>query len=278
MSLDTSKVKFVNLVIYQPNSPSEGSPAKDWSCTVEDLKAFAEEAKKAVAKCEEAIEYSAPKYLYSDGLSWERDYLHPSEKSCQWCKAKASCPAIATECLQGLPDLTNDICVTSEPDFVSGIETAISNVRELPLATLSKLAKVKGLFKQWQDAIDDRLFEELSAGNEVPDFKLVQGRGGNRKWKDEDDVESAMKSMRLKLEEMYTKKVISPSSAEKLLAKSRPKLWNKLKDKIERSEGSPQIAPITDKRPAIDVRETALEGLEDLTEQDFELSLDDFEI
>jgi hypothetical protein len=199
--------------------------------------------------------------------------------------------------LQGLPDLTSEVgptnanCVDKATDFTSGVENAIRQVPELSLDTLAKLHSVSKLFKQWQDAIDDRLFSELSAGTDVPGFKLVLGRGGHRKWIDEDEVEQSMKSMRLKIDEMYEKQVISPTKAEKLL-KSRPKLMKKLAPMISRSEGKPQIALTSDKRPAIDVQSKMLEGLEDLTEaepdfyvstggtalDELEFDLDDFEI
>jgi hypothetical protein len=296
MNLDTSKVKTIRLVIYQPNSASEHC-AKEWTCTVDELYAFAEEAKAAVEKCEAAKKEYWASCDTGAADKWVGDYLHPGEKQCQWCKAKSGCPAIAKECLQGLPDLTkgddtaNAICVTNDEAFANGVENAIRQVPELSLDTLAKLHSVSKLFKQWQDAIDDRLFSELSAGTDVPGFKLVLGRGGHRKWIDEDEVEQSMKSMRLKIDEMYEKQVISPTKAEKLL-KSRPKLMKKLAPMISRSEGKPQIALTSDKRPAIDVQSKMLEGLEDLTEaepdfyvstggtalDELEFDLDDFEI
>lgn len=59
-----------------------------------------------------------------------------------------------------------------------------------------------------------------------------------------------MKALRLKADDMYDKKLISPTTAEKLL-KTDPKKWDKLKELITRASGKPSVAPATDKRPAL---------------------------
>jgi hypothetical protein len=68
--------------------------------------------------------------------------------------------------------------------------------------------------------------------------------------------------MRLRVEEMYDLKLISPTSAEKLTKGDKPvigpKQWKKLQDHITRSEPKPSVAPQSDKRepytptPAVD--------------------------
>lgn len=61
-----------------------------------------------------------------------------------------------------------------------------------------------------------------------------------------------LKSFRLKADEMYTKKVISPTVAEKML-KDQPKRWNKAKTLVTQSEGGIHVAPMSDKREALKV-------------------------
>ena len=56
--------------------------------------------------------------------------------------------------------------------------------------------------------------------------------------------------MRLKKEEMYNFKLISPTQAEKLLKKESPRRWTKLEALISRADGKPTIAPEADPRPA----------------------------
>lgn len=262
------------MVIFQPRLQSEPT-CPEWSCDLDTLYDFAEDAKRAVAKAEEALKYSDPKYLYENGISWERDYLKPSEKGCKWCKAKANCPAIAQECLQtalapataeglyDLDDLThaNGVrAVEDVHDLSDDVEKAIQNIGNLDFKSLARVYAAKNLFKTWLDAVEDRMLSEMLAGEKHTDWKLVRGRPGNRKWKDADDAEVAMKALKLKVPEMYDKSLKSPTEMEKLL-KKRPKVWAKLTPLIGRGDGKTLVAPMSDKRPSINPHDDDLAGL-----------------
>ena len=78
----------------------------------------------------------------------------------------------------------------------------------------------------------------------------MEGKKGNRKWVDEDEAEALLKAMRYKKEEMYDMKLVSPASAEKLVAKEKPRMWKKLKNLITQTDGQPSVAPEKDKRAA----------------------------
>jgi len=118
-------------------------------------------------------------------------------------------------------------------------------------ATLSKV----DLIEDWCSAVRAEAHRRLTAGEPVPGYKLVQGKRGNRAWADPDAAEAQLKAMRLKVEEMYDLKLITPPSAEKL-AKAKvigPRQWPKLQDLITQSEGKPHVAPDSDPRPALTV-------------------------
>jgi hypothetical protein len=59
--------------------------------------------------------------------------------------------------------------------------------------------------------------------------------------------------MRVKLEDMYDFKLISPTTADKLAKAGTigPRQWPKLQSLITQSEGKPHVAPSTDSRPAL---------------------------
>ena len=61
--------------------------------------------------------------------------------------------------------------------------------------------------------------------------------------------------MRLKVEEMYDLKLISPTTAEKLAKAGTigPRQWPKLQEIIEQPEGKASVAPVSDKRPALKI-------------------------
>lgn len=82
-------------------------------------------------------------------------------------------------------------------------------------------------------------------------YKLVEGRQGARSWVSEEEAEAALKAMRLKVDQMYDFKLISPTTAEKVLKEANPRKWNKLQPLIGRSDGKPSVAPASDKRPAL---------------------------
>ena len=64
------------------------------------------------------------------------------------------------------------------------------------------------------------------------------------------------KSFRLRDDDMYEQVLISPTAAEKLL-KDTPKRWARVQDLIQRGEGKPSVAPVTDKRPALAIASVA---------------------
>jgi hypothetical protein len=115
-----------------------------------------------------------------------------------------------------------------------------------------------GLVEDWCKAIRAEIERRLLQGLSVTGYKLVEGKQGNRKWSDEAQAEAAMKSMRLKSDEMYERKVISPTAAEKVL-KQTPAKWEKLQKLIVRNPGKPSVAKADDKRPALAVHTATAE-------------------
>lgn len=160
----------------------------------------------------------------------------PGEKQCRFCKAQATCPAL-------LQTVMDEFEAVPEPTAASDVDLAVS---------MSKVSLIEG----WANAVRAETERRLLAGTPVDGWKLVEGRRGARSWMDDTAVEEAMKAMRLRQDEMYSMKLISPTQAEKLLKKDSPKRWAKLEELITQSEGKPSVAPASDKRPALVVSAT----------------------
>jgi len=181
-------------------------------------------------------------------IDWQQAYLNPGEKQCKFCKAKATCPALRAEVggivheAASLDDFAD--LVPLKPDSTTGDNY------------LSIAMSMVGLVEDWCKGIRAEVERRLLAGQEVKDFKLVEGKRGNRKWADPVAVENVMKSFRLRQDEMYDLSLISPTKAEKLL-KSNPKRWAKVQEHITQSTGKPSVAPVADPRPALDVQSVA---------------------
>ena len=156
----------------------------------------------------------------------------PGTKQCRWCTKKAVCTALSAEMF----------------DDLDAINPAKVTVDELGYA----MTKVE-LMEGWCKAVRTETENRLTGGREVTGWKLVQGKRGNRAWSESSQVESMLKSMRLKVQEMYDLSLISPTTAERL-AKTEligPRQWTKLKGLISQREGQPTVVPQADKREAL---------------------------
>jgi phosphopantothenoylcysteine synthetase/decarboxylase len=148
-------------------------------------------------------------------------------------------------------------------DTVGGIAT-VNDFTDLAVVDTAPLAAAMSrvdLVEQWCKAIRAEVERRLLNAEPVPGFKLVEGRKGNRAWADEKVAEAAMKSLRLTRDQMYDLKLISPTTAEKLLKKTAPAKWDKVNDLILRADGKPSVAPATDKRPEMVVSNAKAELL-----------------
>ena len=225
----------VTMVIHQPRL----NHVSEYGITTEQLLAFGDDVRGA-----------------ADKVRGDDAALVPGEKQCKFCKAKATCPALRAEMAEvvgGASDLS---------DFADLIPQEVSpdtSDNYLPIA-MSKVDMVE----QWCKAVRAETERRLLAGQPVTGYKLVQGRTGNREWKDPKAVEEMMKkTFRLRDDQVYDFKLISPTKAEKTF-KENPKRWANLQEQIVRGEGKPSVAPATDKRPAMDIK-PVMDDFRDLT-------------
>lgn len=220
----------VVLVISQPRI---GEKPSEWVVSVADLRVFAEKARAA------AIEALAQFDLPDD----VQPKLQAGESQCRFCRAKATCPALRSEVLA-------TVTAADASDF-DEITEIVTPEDEMQLA--AAMDKV-GLIEDFCKAIRAEVERRLTAGSEVPGYKLIEGRKGNRAWVDEDAVEEQLKKWRLKQEVIYDFDLKSPTQAEKVLPPNR---WKALQGMITRSAGKPSVAPATHKSPAISLSATA---------------------
>ncbi len=208
---------YVQMVIHQPRL----NHVAECVITIPELLAFSRRAKEAAAL---ALQPNAP--------------LIPGEKQCRFCKAKATCPALREEVL--------DTLAADLSDF-EDVGAEHVNAPELPVALARAMDKV-GLVEDWCKAVRAEVERRLLSGDEVPGYKLVEGRQGPRTWADPETVEEMLKAWRLRKDEMYDYALISPTKAEKVMTPAR---WEKLMKHISRTPGKPSVAPVTDRRPEI---------------------------
>lgn len=236
----------VSMYIHQPRVAGASEP---WTLTVAELNDFGAR----VAECAKvaSIVMAVPEVQeIGDG------YYRPGEKQCRFCKAKARCPALRAEVVEVV-----GAAATAE-DFAEFMPDTVNSETGNNFLSIA-MSKVV-LVEHWCKAVRTETERRLVLGEKVEGFKLVRGRQGPRQWTSETEAESVLKGMRLRTDEMYDRKLISPTSAEKLL-KSTPKRWNKVSSLISRSEGKISVAPATDERAEVALTATAEDFRELLT-------------
>lgn len=159
----------------------------------------------------------------------------PGEKQCRFCKAKAICPALAEKNLE-----------VAQTEF-NNLDESLPSVESLTEQQIGKVLSHKKRFENWLKAIEEHVQEELKTKGKFTGFKLVEGRSVRAWAMDEEEIVKKLQNQKLKKNEIYEQKLITPTKAEKLLGKDNS-ILNKI---IVKPPGKPTVAPESDKRPAI---------------------------
>lgn len=226
-------LSVIKMTIVQPPL----NQVDTWQITPEELIKITDEMKDAAAECVKELADMSTAEPHPERLKF-----NPGAAQCRFCRARHTCAALASYSLTaaGLPALT--VC-----------DPKIDTVQ------LARIMKNIPAVEIWISAMKERAEAELSAGHVVPGFKLVQGRAGNRAWKDAAAVLPFLKSLGLTAEQLFIKKLVSPAQADKLLKKSKmtDEQAAAYKQMIIRPEGAPVIVEDSDPRPAVKSQLTA---------------------
>ncbi|HBI0203511.1 TPA: DUF2800 domain-containing protein [Salmonella enterica] len=202
-------ITVVRLVIFQPYAGG----ASEWDISVEGLELFAKFAQKRAVAALDAYRRGKKNLKPSD--------FKPSVDGCQWCRFSEQCAA-RTKTVNSV--LAEEL----EDDF------ALELTQEQLVAEYEKLP----LLRQHIDKVEKAMAAALHSGKKVPGYKLVEGKMGNRAWKDTDAVFE-------KFGDKLTKEVLmTPTEAVKVIPEEE------LKDFIIRKPGAPCVTTADDKRPA----------------------------
>jgi hypothetical protein len=221
----------VRIVIHQPRVSEKPS---EWGITPAALQEWIATVAKPAADAGQ---------LYVDSIDFAPLVLsdfNPGDNQCRFCRAKAVCPALAKHVEETIGADFEDIGDMTD----NGIDL-IDNDK------LGTIYESLDLIDSWAKAVRGRIEHELLNGKVVPGVKLVQGRRGARRWSSTEEAEALLKSMRLKQEQIYNFKLISPTQADKLLAKESPRRWKKIESLIVQPDGAPSVASESDKRQAL---------------------------
>lgn len=201
-------ITVVRLVIFQPYAGG----ASEWDISVEGLELFAKFAQKRALLALDAYFRGKKNLKASD--------FKPSVDGCQWCRFSEQCAA-RTKTVNAVlaEELEDDFELELTP------EQLVAEYEKLPL------------LRQHIDKVEKAMVAALHSGEKVPGYKLVEGRPGNRAWKDADAVFEKYGTMLQKVV------LMTPTEAVKVIPEEE------LKDFITRKPGAPCVATADDKRP-----------------------------
>lgn len=205
-------IKRIRISIVQPRIKEA---PEHWEIDLDTLLKWGEYAKqRAEMACQPGAEFN------------------PGEKQCQFCKAQSTCAALKVHV---------ETAIMAEFDNL----TQLTPVNRLDNEQLGRVLNNKRLVVSWLDAVESYVKEQLESGVPVPGFKLVAGRA-NRQWAEGADS----KIEELFGEQAYSRKLISPAQAEKILGRKR---LSEIADIVVKPEGAPTIAGADDPRPAVNI-------------------------
>lgn len=201
-------ITVVRLVIFQPYAGG----ASEWDISVEGLELFAKFAKKRALLALDAYFRGKKNLKASD--------FKPSVDGCQWCRFSEQCAA-RTKTVNSVlaEELEDDFALELTP------EQLVAEYEKLPL------------LRQHIDKVEKAMATALHSGKKVPGYKLVEGRPGNRAWKDAEKVAGKYGIALMK------QVLMTPTEAVKVIPEEE------LKDFITRKPGAPCVATADDKRP-----------------------------
>lgn len=129
------------------------------------------------------------------------------------------------------------------------VETHGLKVR-VPVLAAHEVAEVlamEPLVTLWLKRVKDQALSTMLSGEQIPGYKVVEGKPGNRKWFDELQVLAVLEEAGYSREDVTETKLLSPAGMDKALGKK--KAAELLEGMVTRSAGAPVIAPESDKRP-----------------------------
>lgn len=225
----------IEIVIVQPRAIHRYGPIRRWTLSIEQLSAFAAELK---------------------GRIEDTRKVDAEVNAGPWCR-KSFCPAMAT-----CPAIRGSVAKEAALVFDTPVKV-LPRPEDLSPEMLKNILDAMPMAEAWLSAVWAYAEAKANNGEKIRGYKLVQGREGNRKWKDEIQVIKDLIKEVKNPNDLYERKLISPAQMDKLIGKSKEK--KELMDGLTtRNPGKIIMVPENDPRKecgpaAIEVFDTEVE-------------------
>ena len=155
---------------------------------------------------------------------WAEKWLATGQ--CTFCDARGVCPKFRSEALAPIPQKARKWFETPSDEAPPALSNAamLLSLDELAHA-LNGLEAIEG----WARAVREKAHNDAERGATIPGWILVQ-KIGNRAWIDEAKATATLGTVGIAPDKQYTKKLITPAQADKLLGKRKTEiadLWHK---------------------------------------------------
>ncbi len=162
----------------------------------------------------------------------------PGEDTCRFCKARATCRARAEANLE-----------LARYEFAQPATLDHDEIAEI----LGRVAELKS----WAKDVEDYALEEArDHGVEFPGWKLVEGRS-NRRYADQDAVRQRLIDAGWDIAAITETSLLGITAMERAIGK---KVFDtELEDLIIKPAGRPTLVPVSDRRPALNSTQSAVE-------------------
>ena len=164
-----------------------------------------------------------------------------SGEHCRFCPHAGQCPTLSADCMK----VVN----------LGGGKAAVPAMAPWMIADILKQESV---INGWLKAVKERALSQMLSGEEIPGYKVVEGRG-SRSWSDPELVEELLSSIQPREKYMTEPELLSPYQLEKSIGKKEAALVSQF---IVTKPGNPTIAPATDKREPYNQQEASRKAFE----------------
>ena len=214
-------VDELELTIVQPRAFHRSGPVRNWSVAPADVVTWGQTHLKA--KAEEAFSNKA-KFVAGD--------------HCKYCKYSPNCEKIR--------QTTTETAMTMfSPINEESRSPALIVAAKLTDEQIGRTLDFAGMVGDWIKSVEAEAYARAMRGQFPLGYKIVQGKGGNRKWISDEAVAAAIPDKTIRCVE----EIRSPAALEKELKRLKIKL--DIAPLVTQSPGKPSLVPITDPRPAI---------------------------
>lgn len=224
-----------SFVIEQPRWRDEGDRSRVWAGTLGAFRPLFRALSDAAARIRYMVDGNTP----TVPLAFQEG------EHCRFCPVgmAGKCPARDKRMLDALGELD-----APRPSAVPSVPVAPIPPELIPPPKLAAALPLFPRIRAWLDAAEARALA-LALRSELPGYKAVQGKPGNRAWsRDALQVSAALTAAGVA--DPWERELISPATVEKALGKKAAAAV--LAPLVKRAPGKPTLAPASDPRPPFD--------------------------